>query len=252
MLSGGKYLNATVRHEYVQGRIRPRRSRVATKLPKFQKTLHIFTTTNMASFQSGCSHMHSAESVQVDPSKQEDTVVEAVGWHLMLAQLIAILRTCIPLEEREFYDAAHSGAHARRISLPDFFSYILCKIRMYAPALEANFREVFRIRNEARKKARAGALQKVSSSHSFSSGSLHHSSSGSSLSSGGDFEDELEMKLQRLCVTQDLSQMQTSSPSCGKRTVEENMSDREVVPLRRIPRATTAFENASKVVEQSC
>ena len=199
-----------------------------------------------------CSDLGESVCVEDMPSKQ-DAQVEAVGWHLMLAQLIAILRTCVPVEERDMFDAAHAGAHARRISLADFFSYILVKMRLYAPSLEANFREVFRIRNEARKKARRAGMRNVPSPSSLSSGSMHRSSSTSSLSSGGDIEDDLEIKLQRLCVTNDSGLMSgsTTRSVCGKRMGNDDMEDCDMMPYRQILRGMP-LQYANKVVEQSC
>jgi hypothetical protein len=210
--------------------------------------------SSITKITSYCSEHDIPVCVDDAPAKQ-DSQVEAVGWHLMLAKLIAVLRACIPTEEREMFDAAHAGAHARRISLADFFSYILCKMRQHAPILEANFREVFRVRNEARKKARGNGMRSVSSSSSLSSGSMHRSSSNSSLSSGGDGEDDLEFKLQRLCVTQEsglLTSGSTPRSVCGKRMVDEDMSDCDVGPYRQISRGMKPIQYSNKVVEQSC
>ncbi len=186
--------------------------------------------------------VHTESVCTDDASSKRDSPGESVGWHFMLAQLIAVLRSCVPVEERDIFDAAHAGAHARRIPLPDFFSYIIGKMRQYAPSLEANFREVFRIRNEARRKARSTN----SSSSSLSSGSMPRSASTSSLSSGGD-DDELESKLQKLCVTQDLA----LAPSfCGKRNGDDVMSECDVLSHRQ--RSVNSLHCLNQVVKQSC
>eukprot|EP00292_Cryptomonas_paramecium_P020134 CAMPEP_0113685686 /NCGR_PEP_ID=MMETSP0038_2-20120614/14826_1 /TAXON_ID=2898 /ORGANISM="Cryptomonas paramecium" /LENGTH=182 /DNA_ID=CAMNT_0000605833 /DNA_START=60 /DNA_END=608 /DNA_ORIENTATION=+ /assembly_acc=CAM_ASM_000170 len=133
--------------------------------------------------------------------------LEQVGWHLMLARLIAVLRTCIPMADRELFDAAHAGAHARRIPLPDFFSYMLGKIRDYAPYLEENFREVFRVRNECRRRAKGRSLGRT----------LTHSSSSE------DIDADLEEKLQQLQVSPELAARYNSA--CGKRIVDDERVD---------------------------
>jgi hypothetical protein len=203
-------------------------------------TLHK-TRTRMAWPQSNqvtlCS-LHTETVCTDDAPSKRDSPAESVGWHLMLAQLIAVLRSCVPVEERDIFDAAHAGAHARRIALPDFFSYIIGKMRQYAPSLETNFREVFRIRNEARRKARSTN----SSSSSLSSGSMNRSASTSSLSSAGDDED-LESKLQKLCVTHE-------SALCGKRNGDDVMSESDVLNHRT--RAVHNLHCISQVVKQPC
>ena len=90
-------------------------------------------------------------------------------WHLRLATLLMTLRGCLMGPDREVFDKAHNSAHMRKIPSAQFFSFALDILRQHRPELEDEFREVFRLRNQARRRARehSQALRSVKSESSL-------------------------------------------------------------------------------------
>ena len=88
------------------------------------------------------------------------------SWNVRLAALLMALRGCLMGPEREFFDKVHSSAHQRQIPSSHFFSFALDVLRQHRPDLEDEFREVFRLRNQARRRAREqqkGTMRSVKS-----------------------------------------------------------------------------------------
>ena len=75
-------------------------------------------------------------------------------WHLRLATLLMTLRGCLLGPDRDFFDHVHTSAHKREIPTHHFFQYALNILRQHRPELEDEFREVFRLRNASRRRAR--------------------------------------------------------------------------------------------------
>jgi hypothetical protein len=75
------------------------------------------------------------------------------NWHLRLANLMVTLRFCLLGPERDLFDRVHASAHKREIPPHYFFSFALDILRQHKPDLEDEFREVFRLRNMARRRA---------------------------------------------------------------------------------------------------
>jgi hypothetical protein len=155
-------------------------------------------------------HFSSHSMVPVDNSD--------AGWHVMLARLLIQLRTSLPADETSVFDVAHSRALRREVPLPDFFSYCLSRLRLYAPYLEAQFREVFRLRNESRRRRKSFTMNRSISAPSGLN------------TSADNISDDLEKKLSRLCVKPDMgytenyhisSQPTIISLSLGKRNSED-------------------------------
>ncbi len=163
-----------------------------------------------------CDTSNDTSNLCVTPERKEAT--GGVGWHVMLARLLVQLRTSIPEDECESFDLAHSRALRREIPLPDFFSYCLARLRVYAPLLEPQFREVFRLRNESRRRKKS-----ISMSRSISA------PSGLNTISDEIVDGDLEFKLSRLCVKPDVSNdtnscfksPQTPIDTLGKRNSED-------------------------------
>jgi hypothetical protein len=90
-------------------------------------------------------------------------------WHLRLATLLMTLRGCLMVPDREVFDKAHNSAHLRQIPSAHFFSFALDILRQHRPELEGEFREVFRLRNQSRRRARehSKALRSVKSESSL-------------------------------------------------------------------------------------
>ena len=163
------------------------------------------------SLENSPQHVTSNSMVPVEASSD-------AGWHVLLARLLIQLRSSLPANETSVFDIAHSRALRREVPLPDFFTYCLSRLRVYAPYLEAQFREVFRLRNESRRRKKSFTMTK-----SFSA--------PSGLNTAADnIGDDLEKKLSRLCVKPDLgytencnksSQTTINSLSLGKRNSED-------------------------------
>ena len=75
-------------------------------------------------------------------------------WHLRLATLLMTLRGCLLGPDRDFFDSVHTSAHRREIPTHHFFQYALNILRQHKPELEDEFREVIRLRNASRRRAR--------------------------------------------------------------------------------------------------
>jgi hypothetical protein len=157
-------------------------------------------------------------------NKQQDVVSDnmvassGAGWHVLLARLLVQLRASLPGNETCVFDIAHSRTLRREVPLPDFFSYCLSRLRVYAPYLEAQFREVFRLRNESRRKKKSFTMNRSISAPS-----------GLNIAADN-IGDDLEKKLSRLCVKPDLefmgncfrsSQTSINLLSLGKRNSED-------------------------------
>uniref|UniRef100_A0A7S0H963 Uncharacterized protein n=1 Tax=Hanusia phi TaxID=3032 RepID=A0A7S0H963_9CRYP len=87
------------------------------------------------------------------------------SWHVMLANLIVCLRQYLSNQERDTFDRVHAAAHRREVPTVQFFSFTLELLRRYAPHLEDEFREIFRLRNASRRRAqlKGGGLRSVKS-----------------------------------------------------------------------------------------
>ena len=148
-----------------------------------------------------------------------------VGWHVILARLLVQLRSAIPENECNIFDAAHSRALKREVPLVEFFSYCLSRLRTYAPHLEPQFREVFRLRNESRRRKRSASINRSISAPS---------GLNSMADDLGDGED-LELNMSRLCVKTDIgrnsnncfesTQAMSNTLSLGKRNSEDLGND---------------------------
>jgi len=87
-------------------------------------------------------------------------------WHLRLAALLMTLRNCLLGPDKDCFDRLHASAHKRELSTHHFFQFALNVLRQHKPELEDEFREVFRLRNAARRRARqlkTGTLRSVKS-----------------------------------------------------------------------------------------
>lgn len=114
-----------------------------------------------------------AAECQEAATRPEDSAGSLAGagrlqgsWNVRLAALLMALRGCLMDQDREFFDKVHSSAHQRQIPSAHFFSFALEVLRQHRPELEDEFREVFRLRNQARRRAREqqkGAMRSVKS-----------------------------------------------------------------------------------------
>lgn len=117
--------------------------------------------------QQGLTACCGAQKLQHLPSQQPAAPQGLSGnWHLRLASLLVTLRGCLMGPDRDFFDRVHASAHKREIPTHQFFSYALDVLRQHKPELEDDFREVFRLRNASRRRARqhkAGTMRSVKS-----------------------------------------------------------------------------------------
>jgi hypothetical protein len=152
------------------------------------------------------------------------------GWHLRLAALLMTLRGCLLGPDREFFDHLHTSAHKRELPTHHFFQFALNVLRQHKPELEDEFREVFRLRNAARRRARqlkAGTLRSVKSESALQDcaaprgGVMSRSCEDVAAQARSAEEiDETMFRLQALCVQASASEGQTV---LTKRHSEMNM-----------------------------
>ena len=132
------------------------------------------------------------------------------NWHLRLATLLVTLRGCLMGPDRDFFDKVHASAHKREIPTQHFFSFALDILRQHKPELEDDFREVFRLRNASRRRARQHKVGTLRSSKSESELKQVTTQRGSAMSRScedvaaqarsAEEVDETMFRLQALCV----------------------------------------------------
>ena len=134
------------------------------------------------------------------------------NWHLRLAALMVTLRGCLLGPELELFDQVHASAHKREVPTHYFFSFALDILRRHKPDLEEEFREVFRLRNLSRRRARqhsqhkAGTLRSVKSEPALQEcpsrdGAMSRSCEDVSAQARTAEEvDEIMFRVQGLCV----------------------------------------------------
>eukprot|EP00286_Rhodomonas_abbreviata_P008452 CAMPEP_0181324894 /NCGR_PEP_ID=MMETSP1101-20121128/20619_1 /TAXON_ID=46948 /ORGANISM="Rhodomonas abbreviata, Strain Caron Lab Isolate" /LENGTH=195 /DNA_ID=CAMNT_0023433133 /DNA_START=178 /DNA_END=765 /DNA_ORIENTATION=+ len=110
----------------------------------------------------GTSQTHEIESSSRNPNPPFGG-----GWHVMLAQLIVTLRSCLPVEECNLFDQVHASAHRKEVPIGQFLVFALDVIRKNAPHLEGGFRHIFMLRTASRRRI----MQSRGSSRASSRGS---------------------------------------------------------------------------------
>lgn len=146
------------------------------------------------------------------PQQQQPSSTLSGNWHLRLATLLVTLRGCLMGPDRDFFDKVHASAHKREIPTQHFFSYALDILRQHKPDLEDDFREVFRLRNASRRRARQqhkeGTLRSSKSVPELTQAAAVHRGSAMSRSCedvaaqarSAEEVDETMFQLQALCV----------------------------------------------------
>eukprot|EP00287_Rhodomonas_sp_CCMP768_P009076 CAMPEP_0196720984 /NCGR_PEP_ID=MMETSP1091-20130531/3661_1 /TAXON_ID=302021 /ORGANISM="Rhodomonas sp., Strain CCMP768" /LENGTH=190 /DNA_ID=CAMNT_0042062345 /DNA_START=22 /DNA_END=594 /DNA_ORIENTATION=- len=96
------------------------------------------------------SHNHHHEQRSSAPAHRNHVAVG--GWHVMLAQLVVALRSCLPPDELAVFDRVHACAHRKELPVGKFLVFALDMIRRNAPHLEGGFRHVFMLRTASRRR----------------------------------------------------------------------------------------------------
>eukprot|EP00961_Rhodomonas_salina_P273467 3695137-Rhodomonas_salina.1 len=111
------------------------------------------TCSHVTEMCDGHNGSQSQHEQQAAAHRNQKAPFMAGGWHIMLAQLIVALRSCLSAEELALFDRVHASAHRKEIPIGKFLVFALDVIRNSAPHLEGGFRHVFMLRTASRRRS---------------------------------------------------------------------------------------------------